>query len=481
MPSRLPSYVPSVMPSFDPSRSPSSVPSTDPSSVPSLVPSVIPSTLPSVAPSLKPSFIPSDAPSMVPSKDSTISNRKLHSIRFFKGDILLRSIPFDDLRSQRELSRSRFDCVSLPIIHNSDPHFINMRLKHLLEDTENLVGENAFKPEVRKLGPEANLVVWDSEVVSAESHELLMNKRLFSVWNSSMALVDSNFGLVEPSRWEAQSLGKVLDGDFVVFHIFSNGDYVHLLLYHLPLLAWMDQEVVEKDTKFILIDLPGTKAVMSKLDPDFYENRLVWINPGDAFHVTGTLTVAMPISFPTRGFMRNLVFWLRSLNPEPVFKDKIIYFSQNFQEVSHGRKMDPENEEKAIAVIRQKISQQLGRSGDELIIFNGLKENGQQISFEEQFDLFSTAQTIIGPHGGGLANIVWSAVHPSMGCSHRTQILEFLSSRSLYTSFHGLPIDHHVIYFSKQSTLSTTLIGIRDLTDALDTLWQQKPPKKNPY
>jgi len=140
--------------------------------------------------------------------------------------------------------------------------------------------------------------------------------------------------------------------------------------------------------------------------------------------------------------------------------------------------MDRENEEKVIAVIRQKNFQQLGRSGDELIIFNGLKENGQKMSFEEHFELFSTSQTIIGPHGGGLANIVWSAVHPAMDCTYRTQILEFLSSQSLYSAFHGLPIDHHVIYFSQNFTSSTTLIDIQGLTVALDNLWEQKPPEK---
>jgi len=385
---------------------------------------------------------------------------------------------FNDLLTQRKLAMSRLDCVSIPTIHDSDPFFIKLSLDQLLKDTENLVGDKAKKPEVRTLGPGANLVVWDSEVVSVESPELLFFKPLSSVWNSTMALVDSNIGLVEPFRWEGQTLGKVLNGDFVGLHVLFNGDYAHLLLYHLPLLAWIDQEVVQKDTKFIMIDLPVTKAVLLKLDRDFYENRLVWIKPGEVFHVTGTLTVAMPVSFPTTGFMSNLAFWLRSLNPEPVFKDKIIYFSQDFHKVFHGSKMDPENEEKAIAVIRQKISQQFGRSGDELIIFNGLKENGQKMSFDEQFELFSTSQTIIGPHGGGLANIVWSAVHPAMDCSHRTQILEFVSSRSIYSAFHGLPIDHHVIYFSQNSTSSTTLIDIRDLTDALDNLWQQKPPEK---
>ena len=407
--------------------------------------------------------------------------RSLRFLRSNEGDIINRAMPFDDLFTQRELASSRGDCVTLPTIHDSDPAIIQWSLNNLLRDAEILVGEEADKPEVRRLGPGANYVVWDGKVGKGEAPEWLMDKPRASAWNATMALVDPNIGLVRPIRWELEGSGQVLEGDYVGFHNWINGNYAHLLMDHLPLLAWMDQEVVHKETKFIMIDLPVTKAVLSKLDPDFYEKRLVWIKPGELFHVTGTLTVAMPISFPTRGFMSNLVFWLRSLHPEPIVRDKIIFYSRNSEEVHHGRKMDPQNEAEAIAVIRHKMSQQLGRSGDELIVFNGLKENGEKISFEEQFELFSTAQTIIGPHGGGLANMVWSAAHPAMSCSHRTQVLEFFSTQTLYTSFHGLPVDHHVIYFTQKSTLATTFIDIRDLKDALDTLWHQKYLERKLY
>lgn len=319
----------------------------------------------------------------------------------------------------------------------------------MLSDIEMSNDWKGFKPEIRKVGRGVSFIVrYDTYFNEQSLVRRLHNKR--------------------------SSTQKVLAGDYLCFHNWHNGDYKNLLMEFLPLLAWLDQEVVQKDTKFILLDLPVTKSVLSHLDPHFNENRLVWINPDEVIHVTGVLTVVMPVSFRTQGFMSNLIFWLRSLYPEPVVRDKIIFFGRNSAEVHNGHKIDPKNEAEAISVIRDKISKQLGRSGDELIIFNGLKENGQKISFEEQFELFSIAQTIIGPYGDGLANIVWSAAHPSIDCSHRTQILEFFSTDSFYSVFHGLPVDHHLIQFTRKSTSSTTFINITDLENALDSLWQQR-------
>ena len=46
------------------------------------------------------------------------------------------------------------------------------------------------------------------------------------------------------------------------------------------------------------------------------------------------------------------------------------------------------------------------------------------MSLQHQFDLFRTATTVIGPHGSGLANILWLPGADS--CEHRPRVVEFL-------------------------------------------------------
>lgn len=409
---------------------------------------------------------------MGPTSPSDIRN-----LRSVEGDIIREAVPFEDLITQRELASSKGDCITLPTVHDTDPTIVSWAMNNMVRDAELAVGEEAEKPEVRKLGPGANYVVWDKSPGDGEVPEWFMDKPRASAWNATMALEDENIGLVRPIRWEMHEEGRVLEGDYVGFHNWIHKNYANLLMEHLPLMAWMDQEVVSPDTKFIVVDSPLMKQILSKLDPDFYEQRVVWIKPGELFHVTGDLMVAMPEKFPIRGLMPNLLTWLRKLHPEPTERSNIIYYSRHPDQIRNGRVMDVENEREVIDVIRHKMVQQLGRSADELIIFNGINELGEQMSFERQFEIFSRAQTIIGPQGGGLANLLWSAAHPTESCGDRTQVLEFFSTSSLYASFYGLPIDHHLLPFTQRSTLSTTYINLRDLKDGLDVLWHDKVPQ----
>eukprot|EP00540_Astrosyne_radiata_P003107 CAMPEP_0116837614 /NCGR_PEP_ID=MMETSP0418-20121206/8747_1 /TAXON_ID=1158023 /ORGANISM="Astrosyne radiata, Strain 13vi08-1A" /LENGTH=109 /DNA_ID=CAMNT_0004467509 /DNA_START=340 /DNA_END=666 /DNA_ORIENTATION=+ len=103
------------------------------------------------------------------------------------------------------------------------------------------------------------------------------------------------------------------------------------------------------------------------------------------------------------------------------------------------------------------------------------------MSVAEQFKIFRRAKTIIGPHGAGmLGNLLWVDPFPG-SCSNRVQALEFIPGQEstqvqpLYHSMHmrwrNWPVDFHTILFSKDSTQETTKINLRDLDDALDSMW----------
>jgi hypothetical protein len=46
------------------------------------------------------------------------------------------------------------------------------------------------------------------------------------------------------------------------------------------------------------------------------------------------------------------------------------------------------------------------------ILQGALNKEGNTLSFERQFDLFSRATLVVGPHGAGLANLAWMTADP---------------------------------------------------------------------
>ena len=57
---------------------------------------------------------------------------------------------------------------------------------------------------------------------------------------------------------------------------------------------------------------------------------------------------------------------------------------------------------------------------EHLVVFDGTE------SLREQMDLFQSANAVIGPHGGGLANLLF--LLPSGSCETRPKVLELITS-----------------------------------------------------
>jgi len=114
---------------------------------------------------------------------------------------------------------------------------------------------------------------------------------------------------------------------------------------------------------------------------------------------------------------------------------------------------------------------------EELVLFNG------SMSFLDQIKLFHSATTVIGPHGGGLANILLMA--PSSSCGERPKVLEFITSAqtpqvqngdfnaSYFTFYSTCPwVELHQILFTPPSNGTSTFINLDTLDEALDSLFR---------
>lgn len=135
-------------------------------------------------------------------------------------------------------------------------------------------------------------------------------------------------------------------------------------------------------------------------------------------------------------------------------------------------------------VLLKKIGEAMvkrGQSKDDLIIFNGKNENGDTLSIQEQFEIFSSADTAIGPHGSGLTNVMW--MDPRCDSENRPKVIEFVSSDrtkdvqggsiwGYWFLFGSLPwINYHQLYYTNLSSDAQVLIDPEVFEETLNNLW----------
>jgi hypothetical protein len=126
----------------------------------------------------------------------------------------------------------------------------------------------------------------------------------------------------------------------------------------------------------------------------------------------------------------------------------------------------------------------------DLVIFDGsridpLTKQRRLVTVSEQFALFRSAQTIIGPHGTGLgANLVWIDPAPR-DCVNRVQLLEIIGRGvngwsgvergDLYLSHYpfvrGLAINYHVLLQLENSKSNEIFIDLDMIDEFLDDVW----------
>ena len=278
-----------------------------------------------------------------------------------------------------------------------------------------------------------------------------------------------------------------LKGDTAAMFGFFAENFGHVLHDNFPLLAYL-KSVVHEHTTFVLPDTKRYRELITFIDPSFMD-RIYFYQSNEIITVEeGTLTVANPggrfLGSYGNTLLRYMRHWIFDNHPETYPNDEkyLIFYSRSGPYTHHGRKLDPQHERNVIALIKDNMKKY--QRNETLIVFTGNDKEGHILSYTEQFRIFRRASTIIGPHGSGLANSVWTNPFPKR-CQERVHMLEFIGGteakqvqkpifNGYYWVLRGMPIDWHQITYTSNSTEQLTFVHLEDFQQALDSLWGSK-------
>ncbi len=351
-------------------------------------------------------------------------------------------------------------------------------------------------PELRFLPPGSSFAHWDCE--DRDDCDLPFNERQIkgSAWSGDGrdAFDEGKYEDTDPRKmWVSHDEYEFLAtkrttirGDVAAMFGFFPDNFGHVLHDNFPLLAWL-KSVAPKHSTFALPDTKRYRELINFIDPEFL-NRIYFYQPNELITVEdGLLTVAR-----SRGgkylhsygntLLRYLRHWIFDNHPETYPDDEkyLIFYIRGGSQTYHGRQLEKQHEQDVIAMIRSNMKKY--KRKEKLIMFTGMDEVGKTLSYTEQFHIFRRASTVIGPHGSGLANIVWTDPFPK-SCNDRVQMLEFMGGteakevqppiifNGYYGVLRGMPIDWHNIAYASNSTIQTTFIRLDDLQQALDDMW----------
>lgn len=133
------------------------------------------------------------------------------------------------------------------------------------------------------------------------------------------------------------------------------------------------------------------------------------------------------------------------------------------------------------------VMRQFGIMGS-LVRYDGTEQT-RPMTVAHQAQIFRQADAVIGPHGAGLANVLWLPTRTSMrmhlhGCD-RPQVLEFVCGERSANVQNGCPysrshwgllstapwVQWHHQFFTKESTSSVTWIDLHELKGSLTSMW----------
>jgi len=399
------------------------------------------------------------------------------------------------VRSRNQAQKE--ECSNLPIVHD----------RRFTQDSQTLIDYESYSQGLakhwypKKLAPgtleteniltiplqNADFVFWSFE----------MRKRMnLSLWNNDTIIENSDdtqasWHMVPP---QTQNMA-IFENNNNTIIIRSNQNYVifigiwfevyqHLLIDHIGYLAHL-RKTQPPDTRFLLAEVkdnPVFRDMIKQIDPVFSE-RIDWIpcdsmqncNKKVQLRGQGMLQLLRPRSTTRHGELLGMARdWINEVYPPLPFATrpkKVIYYKRSGG-CFNGRVMDPEQELRLLSMLKSVVK--IANRPEEIVIFTG-----SELSFLQQIDLFRSASVIIGPHGGGHANIIFS-LPSDEHCESRPKILEFTTSPDtpevqggyFMLSYHNLfatcPwMEYHVQFFVPPSDENVTFIDEETYFNAL--------------
>jgi len=226
-----------------------------------------------------------------------------------------------------------------------------------------------------------------------------------------VCLSHSNYGDPRP-------LDSALSGPILVANLPFAASYGHVLNDVLPALL-----ALETDPNFRHVLTAGTpllEGLIAFLELRFKRLRL--LHDGELYLDPRAVTVDNHQPYYRRDLAQAAALKavveraMARLHPQLQARTLLYYSRSGSSDVHHQRAMEPANE----AAILELLAAHARAQGLELVIFNGQRD-GITLPLAEQAALFRSARMVVGPHGGGLANLLW--LNPQAHCA----ICEFTS------------------------------------------------------
>jgi len=286
------------------------------------------------------------------------------------------------------------------------------------------------------------------------------------------------------------------------FQLFLLGNYAHFLQDSWPIILWIRQNAAGLGDRFGLLDTDMHRQFVQWFDPDFAA-IITWI-PIDKVNCMSGVLVAPQYKFHQNNgrtcgdvwlisnpaFIRTIAIEMERIRPQstnPIGDDCIIFYSRRSSHTFHGRVIPYEHENLMIEIIRDTMIS-FGRK-EKLIIYNGEDVNGKMMTYEEQFRLFRRAKVVIGPHGSGLANILWIAPlsSPLIGCSNARAVLEIIGddvtteiggitgswSRSYFNNMGTVPwVNYYQLFLAHNSTEKALFVDLDHFAYAVNEIFR---------
>jgi hypothetical protein len=353
-----------------------------------------------------------------------------------------------------------------------------------------LITEKKRSKMLTTLQPDADFVFWGGQergVLEMSAYDTEMTMVLEGETRNGFS-GGVTWRFVSPAERDFGAIKKIVElegNDYVVFIANNFSVFAHFFLDYLPYIAYL-RKTMPSTTRFLLADARkhNTRARLEKLDPEFAK-RIDWIlcdKPRDCNQLVkvrnGSLTVLRPVS-GTRHMNLLLMArqWiLQSHPPKPESSTHltVVYYTRHNASAGHGRAMVLHQERVMIKLIEQAL-RRYGRP-EELVVFDGTQ------SFDEQINIFQSANFVIGPHGGGLANLIF--LLPASTCEERPKVLEFITNsltpevqkgsmgKTYYNLYSTCPWAeyHHVLYVPPSSE-EVTFVNLHEFKDAINVMF----------
>lgn len=275
---------------------------------------------------------------------------------------------------------------------------------------------------------------------------------------------------------------------------FFAGNYGHSLHDLLPLVSWLRDAL--PGAVLLMPASSSLRATLEYVDRGYASGRVVWLREGAAACATSARVVVVPRSKrDDRGlnfaWVRKAAFvtalrssWLVPVGAvKPLGNGTVILYDRGGWTAKHGRGMTRQHVNSIVTVTRHAMH--VFRRGEALVRYDGALHASTAMPVARQAKLFGGADTVIGPHGAGMANVLWLPARTRHG---RPGVLEFVCgqrsaavqrgcpyARSHWALFATAPwVRWHHQFFTHNSSPSVTWIDLRELRASLSCMWSPK-------